>query len=73
MWFHRSLCNNAEFTKILGEVIHRPTVLTVPSFAVRLLFGEMGQNLLLEGAHVVPRRLQESGYQFSFRWILKRN
>jgi NAD dependent epimerase/dehydratase family enzyme len=38
----------------------------VPSFAIRLLFGEMGQSLLLEGAHVLPRRLQESGYQFHF-------
>lgn len=58
--------SNAEFTKTLGQVMHRPTVLPVPGFAIRLLFGEMGQNLLLEGAHVVPRRLQESGYQFHF-------
>lgn len=58
--------SNAQFTKILGQVIHRPTVLPVPGFAVRLLFGEMGQSLLLEGAHVLPRRLQESGYQFRF-------
>ena len=39
---------------------------TVPGFAIRLLFGEMGQNLLLEGAHVLPRRLQNSGYRFRF-------
>jgi uncharacterized protein (TIGR01777 family) len=58
--------SNAEFTKVLGQVMHRPTVLPVPAFAVRWLFGEMGQNLLLEGVHVVPRRLQESGYQFRF-------
>ena len=58
--------SNAQFTKILGQVMHRPTVLPVPGFAIRLLFGEMGQCLLLEGAHVIPRRLQESGYQFRF-------
>jgi len=58
--------SNAQFTKILGQLMHRPTVLPVPSFAIRLLFGEMGQSLLLEGAHVLPRRLQESGYQFHF-------
>ena len=58
--------SNAQFTKILGNVLHRPTVLPVPSFVIRMLFGEMGQNLLLEGAHVVPRRLQDSGYQFHF-------
>lgn len=56
--------SNAEFTKVLGEVIHRPTFLPVPGFAIRLLFGEMGQNLLLEGSHVLPSRLRESGYQF---------
>ncbi len=58
--------SNARFTKILGRVIHRPTLLPVPGFVIRLLFGEMGQHLLLEGAHVFPRRLQESGYQFRF-------
>ena len=63
--------SNAEFTKILGQVMHRPTILPVPGFAIRLLFGEMGQSLLLEGAHVVPRRLQESGYQFRFADLKK--
>lgn len=58
--------SNAEFTKILGQQMHRPTLLAVPSFVIRLLFGEMGQSLLLEGAHVIPRRLQESDYQFRF-------
>ena len=58
--------SNAQFTKVLGQVIHRPTVLPVPGFVIRLLFGEMGKSLLLEGAHVIPRRLQESGYQFHF-------
>jgi uncharacterized protein len=58
--------SNAQFTKILGQAIHRPTMLPVPAFAIRLLFGEMGQQMLLEGAHVLPRRLQESGYQFRF-------
>jgi len=58
--------SNAEFTKVLGHLMHRPTFLPVPAFAIRLLFGEMGQSLLLEGANVAPRRLQESGYRFLF-------
>lgn len=58
--------SNAEFTGILGQVIRRPVLLPVPGFVIRSLFGEMGRVLLLEGAHVVPRRLQESGYQFRF-------
>ena len=56
--------SNARFTEILGQLIHRPTLLSCPSFVVRLFFGEMGQRLLLEGANVIPRRLQETGYQF---------
>ncbi|MDE1920420.1 MAG: TIGR01777 family oxidoreductase [Candidatus Omnitrophica bacterium] len=58
--------SNARFTSILGQVMRRPTMLSVPAFAVRLAFGEMGQNLLLEGANVFPRRLKENGYQFRF-------
>jgi hypothetical protein len=58
--------SNARFTKILGQLMHRPAFLPVPAFMIRLLFGEMGQNLLLEGAQVIPRRLQESGYQFRY-------
>lgn len=58
--------SNTEFTKILAKVIRRPAVFPVPAFGVRLLFGEMGQTLLLEGARVIPRRLQESGYAFRY-------
>jgi uncharacterized protein (TIGR01777 family) len=58
--------SNREFTEMLGRAMHRPTMLPVPAFAVRLMFGEMGQSLLLEGACVAPRRLQENGYQSRF-------
>ena len=55
-----------EFTKTLGEVLHRPTVFPMPAFAVKLAFGEMGESLLLGSQRVAPRRLQESGYEFKF-------
>lgn len=58
--------SNSKFTKILGQVMRRPTLLPVPGFVIRLMFGEMGQSLLLDGVHVLPRRLQESGYRFHF-------
>lgn len=57
---------NKEFTKALGRVIHRPTIFPVPSFMVHLLFGEMGQALLLDGCHVIPEVLQNQGYQFLY-------
>ena len=40
-------CTNAEFTKALGSVMNRPTILPFPGFAVSLLFGEMGEEMLL--------------------------
>ena len=57
---------NARFTKTLSQLMRRPAVLPVPGFMIRLLFGEMGQSLLLEGAHVLPSRLGGSGYQFRY-------
>ncbi len=58
--------SNAEFTKILGAVIKRPTIFPVPAIAVKLLFGEMGERLLLEGSHVVPAKLSASNYQYRY-------
>jgi uncharacterized protein len=58
--------SNAAFARTLGKVLHRPALLPLPGPVVTTLFGEMGRRLLLEGACVVPRRLQESGYTFGF-------
>ncbi len=55
---------NGEFTKVLGEVLHRPTVLKVPGLPLRKLGGVAG-NELLSSARVEPRRLQASGFTFA--------
>lgn len=57
---------NAEFTRILGRVLGRPIVFPLPAPAIRLLFGEMGQALLLEGARVLPAKLLASGFRFGY-------
>ncbi|MGC2235458.1 MAG: TIGR01777 family oxidoreductase [Pyrinomonadaceae bacterium] len=57
---------NEEFTKTLGNVLHRPTILSVPEFAIKLFFGEMGETLLLEGQKVLPKRLQDAQFEFKF-------
>lgn len=57
---------NREFTKTLGTVINRPTVFPIPEFAIKTLYGEMGETLLLEGCRVIPRQLQESDFEFKF-------
>jgi len=59
---------NAEFTKALGEAIHRPSFLPVPTFALRAMLGE-GADALLNGQRVVPKRTQELGYEFAFPTI----
>jgi uncharacterized protein len=55
---------NAEFTAELGRQVHRPTVLAVPSFAVKLALGEFGRSSVVGGQRALPIRLQESGYVF---------
>jgi len=56
---------NAEFTKALGEAIHRPSFLPVPTFALRAMLGE-GADALLNGQRVIPKRTQELGYAFAY-------
>ena len=60
---------NATFTTILGRVLRRPTLLPVPSLAVRAMFGEMGDALLLEGARVIPETAIRSGFRFDFEGL----
>lgn len=57
---------NTEFTKTFGKVLSRPTLFPIPAFAVKLLFGEMGEALLLGGQRVAPKRLMSEGYQFQY-------
>jgi uncharacterized protein (TIGR01777 family) len=56
---------NAEFTAEMGRQVHRPTVLAVPSFAIKLALGEFGRSSVAGGQRALPARLQESGYKFS--------
>jgi uncharacterized protein (TIGR01777 family) len=56
---------NRQFTKTLGRVLRRPTILPLPAAIVRLLFGETGRALLLASARVLPTKLQTAGFEFS--------
>jgi len=56
--------SNAEFTRILASVLRRPALFPMPAFAVRLIFGEMGEELFLGSQRVEPAKLAASGYQF---------
>lgn len=54
---------NEEFTAVLGKVLHRPAFLTVPEFALNLIFGEMS-TILLASQRVEPDALLKSGFDF---------
>ena len=55
---------NADFTRILASVLNRPAIFPMPAFAVRLIFGEMGEELFLGSQRVQPTKLEATGYQF---------
>jgi uncharacterized protein (TIGR01777 family) len=56
---------NRDFTQALGQALHRPTLLGVPAFALRMLLGELAV-LLLGGQRVHPKRLLEAGFVFRY-------
>jgi uncharacterized protein len=58
---------NAEFAGTLAGVLGRPAIFPLPSFAVKLVFGEMGKELLLGSQRVEPGKLIASGYLFRCR------
>lgn len=55
---------NREFARTLGRVLRRPAFCRVPAVVIRLVLGEMGRELLLNGARAVPARLLASGFVF---------
>ena len=57
---------NRQFTKTLGCVLRRPTIFKLPEFAVRLIFGEMANELLLASIRAYPNKLITAGYDFQY-------
>lgn len=57
--------NNREFSRILGDVLNRPSFFAVPEFVLKLMFGE-GAIAVAGGQNAEPKRTLESGYAFRF-------
>ena len=57
---------NIEFTKILGKVLRRPTFFSIPSVVIKMLMGQMGEELLLSGKRIQPVAVLEAGYDFQY-------
>lgn len=55
-----------DFSETLGRVLGRPAWVNVPRFVVRLLLGEIAQEMLLSGQRVIPKRLKEAAFEFKY-------
>ncbi len=60
---------NATFTAALGRAVGRPTLIPVPGFAIKALFGELGTEALLWGQRVLPKKASASGYRFFYEGV----
>lgn len=56
---------NEEFTKAFGQAVSRPTLVPLPEFAAKIVFGQMGEEMLLGGQKVVPNKLIKAGFKFN--------
>ncbi|MGD0590798.1 MAG: TIGR01777 family oxidoreductase [Bacteroidota bacterium] len=56
----------SDFCRVLGKVLHRPSWLPVPEYALRLILGEMAKPLLFQGQKIIPKKLLETGFKFRY-------
>ncbi len=60
---------NKEFTKTLGMTLKRPTIFPMPAIVVKLLMGKMGEELLLAGKKITPKKVLNAGYKFTYKTL----
>tara|TARA_R110001592_G_scaffold10447_1_gene54133 strand:+ start:6799 stop:7716 length:918 start_codon:yes stop_codon:yes gene_type:complete len=58
---------NQVFTKVLGKVLKRPTIVPMPDVFVKLIMGQMGEELLLAGKKILPVKILDAGYIFQYK------
>ncbi|MFD1218377.1 MULTISPECIES: TIGR01777 family oxidoreductase [Microbulbifer] len=57
---------NNSFSRLLARQLHRPCLIRTPAWALKLMFGEMAEELLLASQKMEPRVALDSGYSFEF-------
>jgi NAD dependent epimerase/dehydratase family enzyme len=55
---------NRDFTRELGRALHRPAIIPIPAFALKLMFGEMATGTVLPSQRVMPARAMAEGFTF---------
>jgi len=63
--------SNQEFTRLLAKQLQRPALLPLPEFLVKLLFAQMGEELLLASTNVFPKKLIDAGFKFEYATLEK--
>nr|WP_238710310.1 TIGR01777 family oxidoreductase [Oceanipulchritudo coccoides] len=66
---HPQQVSQRQFRKVLGSVLHRPTVFPLPAIVVKALFGQMGEETLLADLTVQPTKLMDLGHNFRFKGL----
>jgi uncharacterized protein (TIGR01777 family) len=62
---------NRNFTRALAQVLHRPALLSLPRFALRLIFGELADEGLLASTRAEPRKLLDTGFTFQHTELIE--
>lgn len=62
---------NKEFSTTLGKVLKRPAFIPMPAFVVKIMFGQMGEELLLSGLPVIPDKMTKAGFEFNYVMLEK--
>lgn len=57
-------CRQTEFAKALGKAMGKPSFMHTPSFMIKMMMGQLGQELVLTGQRVVPAKLLKAGFEF---------
>ncbi len=57
---------NKTFSRMLGKALKRPALIPMPAFLLKLMMGQMAEELLLSGQRVIPQKMLDSGYSFRF-------
>ncbi len=60
---------NLDFTRTLGDILRRPTLLSAPAWALRMAIGEMADDALLASQRAIPKRLEAAGFAFQHRQL----
>jgi len=60
---------NQVFSKTLGGVLNRPSIFPIPRIIVKILIGQMGEELLLSGKKIMPMKVLAAGYNFKYKTL----